>query len=74
MIKIYSVTDEAKTQNMKKLKLRHAPKTILPQINKIQHLSEPPFPPIHYPKGFERFSGLDKLHLTSIKDSTIEDK
>lgn len=59
---------------MKKLRLRKAPKTILPQINKVQNVDEPPFPPIHYPKGFERFSGLDKLHLTSIRDNTADDK
>jgi hypothetical protein len=53
-----------RTQNIKKLKAKRLPNSKLPEISKQSRVTQPPFPPIHYPKGFERFSGLDKLHLT----------
>jgi hypothetical protein len=47
-------------KNMMKLKGRLAPKVKLPKINKVENTGKKEYPPIHYPKGFEKFTmGLE---------------
>ena len=64
----YNDTDQIipnRNKNFKKLQAKKLlRKDNLPEISSKPKLIQPPFPSIHYPKGFERFSGLEKLHLT----------
>jgi hypothetical protein len=53
-----------RTKNIKKLRAKRNPNVKLPEISKATSVKEPAYPAMHFPKGFERFSGLDKTHLT----------
>ena len=53
-----------KAKNFKKLRAKKFKKSNLPEISKVPTVDNPPYPTLHFPKSFERFSGLDKTHLT----------
>lgn len=53
-----------RTKPIKQLRAKKNHKVKLPEISKNTAVEQPAFPPMHFPKGFERFSGLDKTHLT----------
>ena len=54
-----------KSKEFKKLRPKKNLQNVkLPELAKTPAVEKPPYPTLHFPKGFERFSGLDKLHLT----------
>jgi hypothetical protein len=53
-----------RTKKVKKLRPIRNPKDALPEISNGTFGEKPEFPTMHFPKGFERFSGLDNQFLT----------